>query len=115
MEKSIRLYTSGRKADLKAFDKLRKFTHKWSTYHYLFEVIDVLSDQVAVKQDRIVLTPTIVCRTSPELSKKVIGDISDPEKTALLLGVPLGFHQSRHREKPNHTRRLLQKTCKCPA
>lgn len=83
----IRLYTVGRKANMEDFDKLRKFIHKCFSTPYTFEIIDVFKDPVAVKQDGIVVTPTIVFRTSPESSKKVMGDISDPEKTANLLGL----------------------------
>ena len=85
--KKIRLYTSGRKADLNAFDKFRKFVHKSYTTPYTFEIIDVLSNPTVAKQEGIVVTPTIIYRISQRSFKKVIGNISDPENIALLLGI----------------------------
>ena len=84
MENRIRLYTSGRKANLKDFDKLRKFIYKWSATPYTFEIIDASRDPIAAKQDRIVVTPTIVFRGSPESSTKVIGNISNPEHSLFI-------------------------------
>ena len=64
MESKIRLYTSGRKANLKDFEKLRKFIHKWSAIPYNFEIIDVFRDPISARQDGVVVTPTIIFKLS---------------------------------------------------
>ena len=65
MENRIRLYTSGKKADLKAFDKFQKFIQNRITTHYTSEIIDIFKNPVAADQDNIVSTPKIIFRVSP--------------------------------------------------
>jgi circadian clock protein KaiB len=53
---------------------------------FAFEIVDILEDPVAATEDRIFATPTIA-RISPPPTRKIVGDISDPEKIAALLGL----------------------------
>ena len=87
----IRLYTSGRKKKLvEDFEKFRKHIEKISSGPYRFEIIDLLNNPGAAEEDNIFVTPTIVKASPPPLIK-VIGDISDPEKIAVHLGLLNGL------------------------
>ncbi len=87
VETKIRLYTSGRKEELKAFDRLLKFVNRRLVNQYVFEILDVFENPSAAEKDSIVVTPTIICRVSQEPPRKVIGNIDDPERIIGLLGL----------------------------
>ncbi len=87
MKNTIRLYTSGRKEELKEFENLLKFVHQKSATHFIFEILNVFENPVAAKKDSIVVTPTIICKIPEQPPRKVMGNIGNFEKTAIRLGV----------------------------
>jgi circadian clock protein KaiB len=83
----IRLYVVGRNAKLnEAVEKFRNFLNQNTITHHEFEIIDVLENPAAADDDKVFATPTMI-RVSQNQSKRIIGDISDPEKMAALLGL----------------------------
>ena len=55
------------------------------------EVVDVLSEPERAVEDHIFVTPTLV-QQLPEPMSRIIGDLSDPQKVLLLLGIAAKAH-----------------------
>jgi circadian clock protein KaiB len=84
---SLRLYVSGASAGTSAVEaNLRRLCDDVGL-SYEVEVVDVALDPDAAEADRIVLTPTIVRVTPPEL--RVAGDLSNMEAALDGLGLRL--------------------------
>ncbi|MGW0230045.1 circadian clock KaiB family protein [Actinopolymorpha singaporensis] len=60
---------------------------------YELRVVDVDEEPELAEREQIVLTPTVV-RSMPLPEVRVVGDLSDDERTAAALGLPTTF-QSR--------------------
>lgn len=83
----LRLYVAGpSKKSLAAFANLKKLCEEHVPGHYRIEVIDLLKNPTLAAGDQIVAIPTLV-RRLPEPIKKIIGDLSNTEKT--LVGLDL--------------------------
>ena len=83
----IRLYVAGRRAKVnEAVEKFRNFLNQNTIPHHEFEIIDVLEEPNRADDDKVFATPTMI-RVSQNQSKRIVGDISDPEKMAILLGL----------------------------
>ena len=83
----LRLYTAGQTPkSLAAFRNLKKICDEHLPGRYKIEVVDLVQNPRLAKDDQIVAIPTLV-RKLPDPLRKVIGDLSDEERT--LVGLQL--------------------------
>ena len=83
----LRLYVAGKTArSTAAFENLTKLCEEHLRGKYKIEVVDLLVHPQLAKGDQIVAIPTLV-RKLPEPIRKVIGDLSNVERT--LVGLQL--------------------------
>jgi circadian clock protein KaiB len=83
----LRLYTAGQTPkSLAAFRNLKKVCEEHLPGQYEIEVIDLLANPRLAKDHQIVAIPTLV-RKLPDPIRKIIGDLSDVERT--LVGLDL--------------------------
>ncbi len=83
----LRLYTAGQTPkSLAAFRNLKKVCEEHLPGRYTIEVIDLLTNPRLAKDHQIVAIPTLV-RKLPDPIRKIIGDLSDVERT--LVGLDL--------------------------
>ena len=83
----LRLYIAGQTAkSLAALSNLRRICDEHLAGKFQIEVIDLLENPQLAEGDQIIAIPTLV-RKLPEPIRKVIGDLSDAEKT--LVGLDL--------------------------
>jgi circadian clock protein KaiB len=86
-EWELRLYVAGQGArSVTAFANLKKLCEAHLAGKYRIEVIDLLEDPQLSRDDQIVAIPTLV-RMLPSPIRKIIGDLSNTEKT--LVGLQL--------------------------
>ena len=83
----MRLYIAGQTPkSLAAMSNLNRICEEYLAGKFQIEVIDLLEKPQLAEGDQIVAIPTLV-RKLPEPMRKVIGDLSDTEKT--LVGLQL--------------------------
>jgi circadian clock protein KaiB len=83
----LRLYVAGKTAkSVNAFANLKTLCEEHLAGRYRIEVIDLLVDPQLAQGDQILAIPTLV-RKLPEPIKKIIGDLSNTERT--LVGLDL--------------------------
>jgi circadian clock protein KaiB len=83
----LRLYVAGQTPrSLAAFANLRKLCEEHLAGKYVIEVIDLLEKPQLAGGDQIVAIPTLV-RKLPEPIKRIVGDLSNTERT--LVGLQL--------------------------
>jgi circadian clock protein KaiB len=83
----LRLYVAGKTArSVAALENLTKLCEEHLPGQYRIEVVDLLVHPKLAKGDQIVAIPTLV-RKLPEPIRKVIGDLSNAERT--LVGLQL--------------------------
>ena len=83
----LRLYVAGQTPkSLTAFSNLKKICENHLKGRYRIEVIDLLEQPHLSKGDQILAIPTLV-RKLPQPMRKIIGDLSDPER--VLVGLDL--------------------------
>lgn len=83
----LRLYTAGQTPkSLAAFRNLKKVCEEHLPGQYEIEVIDLLANPRLARDHQIVAIPTLV-RKLPNPIRKIIGDLSDVERT--LVGLDL--------------------------
>src|SRR5436190_24170639 len=83
----LRLYVAGKTAkSILAFENLTKLCEEHLPGKYKIEVVDLLVHPQLARGDQIVAIPTLV-RKLPEPIRKVIGDLSNVERT--LVGLQL--------------------------
>jgi circadian clock protein KaiB len=83
----LKLYVAGQSPkSLKALVNLKLLCEEHLTPGYEIEVIDLVEQPRLAAGDEIVAIPTLV-RTLPEPIRKVIGDLSDPER--VIVGLQL--------------------------
>lgn len=99
----LRLYVAGQSAkSIAAYRNLQRICEEHLTGHYRIDVVDVLTDPVAAREDQIVALPTLV-RKKPVPSRKLIGDLSNTERVLVALQLrsaipPTGtVHDSSHK------------------
>ena len=86
-EWNLRLYVAGKTSkSVAAFENLSKLCEEHLPGKYHIEVVDLLVHPQLAKGDQIIAIPTLV-RKLPEPIRKVIGDLSNVERT--LLGLQL--------------------------
>ncbi|MFN0196603.1 MAG: circadian clock KaiB family protein [Planctomycetaceae bacterium] len=83
----LRLYVAGQTPkSLLAFANLKRLCEEHLAGQFEIEVIDLIKNPRLAKDDQIVAIPTLV-RKLPEPIRKIIGDLSDTERT--LVGLQL--------------------------
>lgn len=83
----LRLYVAGRTPkSLAAFANLEKLCEEHLRGRYSIEVIDLMEQPQLAAGDRILAIPTLV-RKLPEPLRKIVGDLSNTERT--LVGLQL--------------------------
>jgi circadian clock protein KaiB len=83
----LRLYTAGQTPkSLAAIRNLQKVCDEHLAGRYDIEIIDLLKNPRLAKDDQIVAIPTLG-RKLPDPMRKIIGDLSDTERT--LVGLQL--------------------------
>ena len=83
---SIRLYVARQSPKTKdAVENLINFLDKNMHARYELKIVDLLETPAAAVDDDVFVTPTMIW-SSPKQSKKIVGDIGDPEKIFKLLG-----------------------------
>ena len=83
----LRLYVAGKTArSVAAFENLTRLCEEHLAGKYRIEVVDLLRHPQLAKGDQIVAIPTLV-RKLPQPIRKVIGDLSNVERT--LVGLQL--------------------------
>jgi circadian clock protein KaiB len=88
----LRLYVAGQSAkSVVAFANLKRVCEKYLAGKYTIEVIDLLEHPQLAKGDQIVAIPTLV-RKLPVPIRKIVGDMSNEEKT--LVGLQLRLRGS---------------------
>jgi circadian clock protein KaiB len=84
---NLRLYTAGQSPkSLAALANLKRVCDEHLAGRYTIEVIDLLKNPRLAKDDQIVAIPTLV-RKLPEPLRRLVGDLSDTERT--LVGLQL--------------------------
>jgi circadian clock protein KaiB len=83
----LRLYVAGKTAkSVAALENLKRLCERHLHGKYKIEVVDLVAHPQLAKSDQIVAIPTLV-RKLPEPIRKVIGDLSNVERT--LVGLQL--------------------------
>ncbi len=83
----LRLYIAGQTPkSLTAFANLKKICEEYLEGRYIIQVIDLIENPQLAEGDQIVAIPTVV-RSLPEPIKKIIGDLSNTEKTLVGLQI----------------------------
>lgn len=83
----LRLYVAGQSPkSLAAFANLKRICEEYLAGRYTIEIIDLLETPQLAQGEQIVAIPTLV-RKLPEPIRKIVGDLSDREKT--LVGLQL--------------------------
>jgi circadian clock protein KaiB len=83
----LRLYVAGKTAkSVAAFENLTRLCEEHLPGKYKIEVVDLLIHPQLAKGDQIIAIPTLV-RKLPQPIRKVIGDLSNAERT--LVGLQL--------------------------
>lgn len=83
----LRLYIAGQTSkSLAAISNLRRMCEEHLDGRYTIEIIDLLKMPQLAEGDKIVAIPTLI-RKLPEPLRRIIGDLSDTEKT--LVGLQL--------------------------
>ncbi len=85
---TFRLYVAGQTERSQAAEaNLRLLCESRLPGHYEIEVIDAAEHPGRAAEERILATPTVL-RLAPPPLRRVIGDLSDHERTAAALGLP---------------------------
>jgi circadian clock protein KaiB len=83
----LRLYVAGQTPkSMTAFANLKRICEEHLAGKYQIEVVDLLKEPQLARGDQILALPTLV-RKLPEPIKKIIGDLSNTERT--LVGLDL--------------------------
>ncbi len=83
----LRLYVAGQTPkSVTAFANLKRLSEEHLAGEFEIEVIDLLENPRLAKDDQIIAIPTLV-RKLPQPIRKIIGDLSDTERT--LVGLQL--------------------------
>jgi circadian clock protein KaiB len=83
----LRLYTAGQSPrSLAALANLKRLCDEYLAGRHHIEVIDLMKNPRLAKVDQIVAIPTLL-RKLPVPLRRIIGDLSDPERT--LVGLEL--------------------------
>jgi len=93
---NLRLYVAGQTPkSVRAFDNLKRLCEQHLAGQYSIEVVDLVLNPRLAKEDQIIAIPTLV-RRLPDPIRKIIGDLSDTERT--LVGLQLRTKMSMAKE-----------------
>ncbi|HXS28821.1 MAG TPA: circadian clock KaiB family protein [Steroidobacteraceae bacterium] len=91
----LRLYTAGQTPkSVAAFENLKRICDEHLPGRYEIEVIDLMKNPRLAKEDQIVAIPTLV-RKLPDPLRKIIGDLSDVDRTLVGLQLRPAFQVRR--------------------
>ena len=77
----LRLYVAGQSPkSMRAFTNLKSFCEKYLAGKFRIEVVDLLKNPQLAAGDQILAIPTLV-RKVPKPMRKIIGDMSNEERT----------------------------------
>jgi circadian clock protein KaiB len=83
----LRLYVAGQTPkSILAFDNLKRLCEEHLQGRYHIEVVDLVKTPKLARDDQIVAIPTLV-RKLPSPIRKIIGDLSDTERTLVGLQI----------------------------
>jgi len=83
----LRLYVAGQTPkSVAAFANLKRLCEEYLAGEFEIEVVDLIENPRLAKDDQIVAIPTLVRKLPPPI-RKIIGDLSDTERT--LVGLQL--------------------------
>jgi len=83
----LRLYVAGQTPkSMTAFNNLRKLCEEHLPGQYTIEVVDLLENPQLAAGDQILAIPTLVRRLPPPI-RKIIGDLSDTQRTLVGLNI----------------------------
>ncbi len=83
----LRLYVAGQTPkSIAAFANLKKICEQHLKGQYTIEVVDLLENPKLAKGDQILAIPTLVRKLPPPI-KKIIGDLSNTERTLVGLNI----------------------------
>jgi circadian clock protein KaiB len=86
----LRLYVAGQSPkSVTAFANLKKICEEHLPGKHRIEIIDLMKSPQIAREDQILAIPTLV-RRIPEPVKKIIGDLSNTERTLAALNVSNG-------------------------
>lgn len=86
---SFRLYVTGASpGSSRAIAVIKTFCEQFLKGRYLLEVVDVYQQPALAEEERILATPTLV-KTSPLPLRRVVGNLSDPNRLQAGLGILL--------------------------
>ena len=89
MRTSLRLYVSGTTPrSQRAITSLRAICDERLGSDYDLEVIDVIASPQEAEDHKIIATPTLI-RITPEPIRRIIGDLSDGDRVAFGLDLPV--------------------------
>jgi circadian clock protein KaiB len=84
----LRLYVAGQTPkSVAAFNNLNRICEEHLPGRYRVEIVDLVENPRLAKDDQIVAIPTLVRRV-PEPVRKIIGDLSNTERTLAGLQLP---------------------------
>jgi circadian clock protein KaiB len=84
---ALRLYVSGMTArSRQAIENIRQLCEEHLAGRYDLEIIDIYQQPGLAKDAQVIAAPTLV-KTLPPPLKKVIGDMGDPGRILLVLGI----------------------------
>jgi circadian clock protein KaiB len=85
---NLRLYIAGETAkSTAAIANLKRICDEYLPGQFQIEIVDLLKDPKLARNDQIVAIPTLI-RKLPNPVRKIIGDLSNTERT--LIGLQLG-------------------------
>jgi circadian clock protein KaiB len=83
----LKLYVSGMTPrSRRAIVNLQELCDRYLSGNYDLEIIDIYQQPALAKKAQIIAAPTLI-KTLPPPLRRVIGDLSDPGRTLLVLGV----------------------------
>ena len=95
----LRLYVAGQSPkSITAFANLKKICEEHLAGRYSIEVIDLLVNPQLAAGDQIVAIPTLV-RKLPEPLRKIVGDLSNTERTLVGLQLRPAHPQESHEQQ----------------
>lgn len=85
---SFRLYVTGASpGSSRAISYIKAFCEQFLKGRYRLEVVDVYQQPALADEERILATPTLV-RVSPLPLRRIVGNLSDPDRLHARLGLP---------------------------
>ncbi len=86
----LRLYVSGMTPrSRQAIDNIRRLCDEHLAGRYDLEIIDIYQQPALVKDSQVIAAPTLV-KKLPLPVRKVIGDMADPGRVMVVLGIVAG-------------------------